>query len=52
MPIRLDKQLARRSNYAFERAVLAPTRRDASALAHCAPAARIMQQRAAAQRER
>ena len=39
-------------NCAFERAVLASLRRAASALVYCAPAARVMRHRAAAQRER
>jgi hypothetical protein len=39
-------------NYAFERAESASPRHAASDLVHCAPAARIMRRRAAAQRER
>jgi len=39
-------------NNAFERAIQASGRRAASALSCCAPAARVMRQRAAAQRER
>jgi hypothetical protein len=38
-------------NYAFERPVMPRRRRAASALGYCAPAARIMRQCAAAQRE-
>jgi hypothetical protein len=39
-------------NNAFERSVMRRRGRAASALVHCAPAARVMRQRAAAQRER
>jgi len=39
-------------NNAFERAVMRGRRRAASALGYCAPAARVVRQRAAAQRER
>jgi hypothetical protein len=39
-------------NYAFERAVMPRRRRAASALVYCAPAARVIRLRAAAQRER
>ena len=39
-------------NYAFERTESASARRAAGALGYCAPAARVMRQRAAAQRER
>jgi hypothetical protein len=40
------------SNHAFERFVMRFRVRAASALVHCAPAARISRRRAAAQRER
>jgi hypothetical protein len=40
------------SNNAFERAVQASAWRAAGAPLHCAPAARVMRHRAAAQRER
>jgi len=40
------------SNYAFERSVMRLRVRAASARVYCAPAARVMRQRAAAQRER
>ncbi len=39
-------------NNAFERTVVASSWRAVSALGYCAPAARVMRQRAAAQRER
>jgi len=42
----------RSPNNAFERSVMRHCRRAASALVHCAPAARIKHRRAAAQRER
>jgi hypothetical protein len=40
------------SNNAFERSVMLGRMRAASALVYCAPAARVMRHRAAAQRER
>jgi hypothetical protein len=39
-------------NYAFERSVMRHRERAAGALVYCAPAARVMRPRAAAQRER